>query len=56
MSDHTVVQYKLNIDKYNELKNANELNREFNIDKPHAVTVSSEYMLESTKDGAMYIY
>ena len=36
VSNYTVAQYKPHIDKCNESKIANELNREFNTDSPYA--------------------
>lgn len=35
VSNYTVAQYKSHLDKYNESKVANELNREFNPDSPY---------------------
>ena len=40
VSNYTVAQYKPHVDKCNESKIANELNREFNTDKPYAAVVS----------------
>lgn len=40
VSNYTVAQYKPHVDKCNESKIANELNREFNPDKPYEVVVS----------------
>lgn len=39
VSNYTVSQYKPNVDKCNESKIANELNREFNTDEPYAAVV-----------------
>ena len=40
VSNYTVAQYKPHVDKCNESKVANELNREFNPDSPYEVVVS----------------
>jgi transposase InsO family protein len=40
VSNYTVAQYKPHVDKCNESKIANELNREFNPESPYAVVVS----------------
>ena len=40
VSNYTVAQYKPHVDKCNESKIVNELNREFNTDKPYAAVVS----------------
>ena len=40
VSNYTVAQYKPHVDKCNESKIANELNREFNADEPYAAVVS----------------
>lgn len=40
VSNYTVAQYKPHVDKCNESKIANELNREFNTDEPYAAVVS----------------
>jgi putative transposase len=40
VSNYTVAQYKPHVDKCNESKIANELNREFNTEEPYEVVVS----------------
>lgn len=40
VSNYAVAQYKPHVDKCNESKVANELNREFNTDEPYAAVVS----------------
>ena len=40
VSNYTVAQYKPHVDKCNEAKIANELNREFNTDAPYSAVVS----------------
>ena len=40
VSNYTVAQYKPHVDKCNESKIANELNREFNTEEPYAAVVS----------------
>lgn len=40
VSNYTVVQYKPHVDKCNESKIVNELNKEFNADEPYAAVVS----------------
>jgi len=40
VSNYTVAQYKPHVDKCNESKIANELNREFNTESPYSVVVS----------------
>lgn len=40
VSNYTVAQYKPHVDKCNESKVANELNREFNTDTPYSAVVS----------------
>ena len=40
VSNYTVAQYKPHMDKCNESKIANELNREFTTDRPYAAVVS----------------
>ena len=40
VSNYTVAQYKPHVDKCNESKITNELNREFNTESPYSVVVS----------------
>ena len=40
VSNYTVAQYKPHVDKCNESKVANELNREFTTDEPYKAVVS----------------
>ncbi len=40
VSNYAVAQYKPHVDKCNESKIANELNRQFNTDEPYAAVVS----------------
>ena len=40
VSNYTVAQYKPHVEKCNESKTANELNRGFNTEKPYAAVVS----------------
>jgi putative transposase len=56
VSNYTVAQYKPHVDKCNESKIANELNREFNTKQPYAVVVSDLTYVRVGKNGIMYVY
>ncbi len=49
VSNYTVAQFKPHIDKCNESKVANELNREFNTNRPYATVVSDLTYIRANK-------